>query len=110
MIGCTETITLIHHVAGETDEYICHTVNNCSWFAKTTITTSADGAKPVNSYEVRIFDQLVGHEPEPGDYCARGVVANITKPADLKGLDYFRVSSTGNNCRGGIGHWRVSGQ
>lgn len=110
MIACDQTITLVHHIKGENDIYKCHTVNRASWFAKTTITTSGDGAKPANSYDVRVFDPLDGHIPELGDYCVKGTVSGITKPADLKGKDCFRITAIGFNRRGGLAHWRVSGQ
>lgn len=110
MLGCTETITLVHHIKDDDDTYACHTVKNASWFEKVTISTSADGAKPVNTYEVRIFGDISGVEPSLGDYCVKGIVNNIETPADLKNERYFRITAIGNNKRGGLPHWRVSGQ
>ena len=110
LIGCTETVTLIHHDKGEEDIYICTIVENASWFSKVTISTSADGAKPSNSYEVRLFGEVLGATPAPGDYLVKGVVTGIEKPSDLKGLEYFRITAVGDNRRGGLAHWRVSGQ
>lgn len=110
MLGCTETITLVHHVKDDDDTYICHTVKKASWFQKTTITTSADGAKPVNTFEVRIFSDINTLSPALGDYIVKGIVENIEKPSDLKNEVYFRITSIGDNRRGGLAHWRVSGQ
>lgn len=111
MLGCTETITLVHHIPEDDgDRYVCHTVNNASWFAKNTIATSADGAKPVNTFDVRIFDTLEGKNPDLGDFCVKGIIEHVTKPADLKGLEYFRITAIGKNYRGALPHWRVSGQ
>ena len=111
MLGCNQTITLVHHVADDnSDVYICHTVNNASWFAKNTIATSGDGAKPVNTYDVRIMEDLAGHIPELGDYCVLGVVEHVEKPADLKDVEHFRITAIGKNFRGVLPHWRVSGQ
>lgn len=111
MIGCDQTITIVRHIIGESDDtYTCHTVNNASWFAKTTINTSADGAKPANSYDVRVFDTLAGHEPKEGDYCVKGIIQNVTKPADLKNTEHFRITSKGYNQRSPLAHWRLSGQ
>lgn len=111
MLGCTETITLVHHIAeADGDRYVCHTVNNASWFSKITIATSADGAKPVNTFDVRIMEALEGHIPELGDFCVKGIIEHVTKPADLKGRDYFRITAIGKNFRGVLSHWRVSGQ
>lgn len=110
MIGCTETITLIHHNKETDDTYICTTINGASWFSKTTITTSADGAKPVNSYDVRVKNPPVSFTPVNGDYCVKGTVKSIEKPSDLKGFEYFRITSVGNNMRGVLPHIRISGQ
>lgn len=111
MLGCTETVTLIHHVKTEDgDAYICHTVNNASWFSKVTISTSADGAKPVNTYEVRLFGDFPWVEIALGDYMVKGIVDNIEKPSDLKNKPHFRITAIGDNRRGGLAHWRVSGQ
>lgn len=110
MLGCTETITLVHHVKDDDDTYTCHTVENASWFSKTTISTSADGAKPANTFEVRVFDEITGAVPSLGDYVAKGVVDNIEKPSDLKNKVYFRITAISDNRRGGLAHWRLSGQ
>lgn len=108
MIACNETITLVKHTT-DTDEdvYTCTTVTGASWFYKTVITTSGDGAKPANTYEVRVFSDEI--TPAPGDYIARGEVKDITKPSDLKAIEHFRITSVGDNRRGGLPHWRVSG-
>lgn len=110
VIGCTETVTLVHHIKDDDDTYTCHTVNNASWFSKTTISTSADGAKPVNTFDVRILSDFLGVEPSLGDYVVKGIVAGIEKPADLKNNVYFRITAISDNRRGGLAHWRLSGQ
>lgn len=110
VIGCTETITLVHHLKDDDDTYECHTANNASWFSKITISTSADGAKPVNTYEVRVFGDFLGVTPALGDYIVKGVVENIETPRDLKNEVYFRITAIGDNRRGGLAHWRFSGQ
>lgn len=110
MLGCTETITLVHHVKNDDDSYTCHIANNASWFSKTTISTSADGAKPVNTFEVRVFDEFSSVTPSLGDYVVKGVVDNIETPSDLKNKVYFRITAIGDNRRGGLAHWRFSGQ
>lgn len=109
MIACDQTITLVQHTAEDNgDFYSCTVLNSASWFSKTVITTSGDGAKPANTYEVRVF----GNEdisPAPGDYVVRGVVKSVTKPADLKSVEHFRITSVGDNRRGSLPHWRLSG-
>ncbi len=110
MLGCTETITIIHHNKETDDTYICTTINGASWFSKTTISTSADGAKPVNTYEIRVINPPISLDIANGDYCVKGIVKSIEKPSDLKGLEYFRITSIGDNRRGGLSHIRISGQ
>lgn len=110
MLGCTETVTLIHHVKGDDDSYTCKTVYNASWFQKTTISTSGDGAKPSNTFEVRLRNVPEGSEPSLGDYVVKGIINSIETPSDLKGEVYFRITAIGDNRRGGLSHWRLSGQ
>lgn len=110
MLGCTETVTLVHHIKDDDDTYECYPVGKASWFAKTTISTSADGAKPVNTFEVRLFGEISGLEPSLGDYVVKGIVDSVETPRDLKNEEYFRITAIGDNRRGGLPHWRVSGQ
>lgn len=110
MLMCDKTITLIHHEKGiESDAYICTTFQNASWFQKNTITTSGEGAKPVNTYEVRIMtkDDI---NVSLGDYIAQGVITDVEKPSDLKDAISFRITAIGDNRRGSLAHWRLSGQ
>ena len=109
MIACDQTITLVHHTAEENgDLYSCIVLSGASWYSKTVITTSGDGAKPANTYEVRVFGTN-DISPAPGDYVVKGVVKSVTKPADLKGVEHFRITSVGDNRRGSLPHWRLSG-
>ena len=109
MLVCDKTVTVIHHIKDDDDTYKCSIFKNASWFKKLTIATSEDGAKPVNTYDVRIMtgETIV---VSPGDFVALGVVENITKPSDLKDLDSFRITAVGDNRRGMLSHWRLSGQ
>lgn len=148
MLMCDKTVTLIHHEKGvDGDTYDCIVFQNASWYKKTTISTSGDGAKPVNTYECRIMvdGQTAGEhaptyggqvvltpaegktntyvltpadadspvllvEPKEGDFVVLGVVASIEKPSDLKNTEHFRVTAIGDNRRGKLPHWRLSGQ
>lgn len=121
MLECDKTVTLIHHEKGvDGDTYLCIPVSSASWFQKTTISTSGDGAKPSNSYECRImtndegipiFESVINEFiPSLGDYVALGVVSGIMKPSDLKNIVCFRITSIGDNRRGFLPHWRLSGQ
>nr|DAU90829.1 MAG TPA: hypothetical protein [Caudoviricetes sp.] len=111
MIACDEIITVVLHTQGDDDDtYTCITISNASWFCKTTINTSGDGAKPVNSFDVRFFETPDGFVPQLGAYVVKGIVEKIDMPSDLDGKEYFRITSIGNNRRGGLSHWRLSGQ
>lgn len=104
-----QTITLIKHYKGDGDSYSCHVLNGASWHGKTVIVTSGDGAKPANVFTVRIPVMPEGITPTVGDYIARGVVSEITKPGDLKDIEHFRITSVSANTRGLLSHWRVDG-
>lgn len=106
-----QTITLIKHNKGDADTYSCTTLEGASWHGKTVIVTSADGVKPSNAFTVRIpaVNMPEGVKPDEGDYIARGVVTEVTKPGDLKVIEHFRITSVGANTRGLLSHWRVDG-
>lgn len=110
MLMCNQTVTLVHHVKGvDNDTYICTPYGNASWFKKRAISTDGDGAKPSNTYEVRIMGDI--EIPVAlGDFVALGAVSEIEKPADLVNVDHFRITAIGDNRRGGLAHWRLSGQ
>lgn len=109
MLGCDKTVTLIHHDrTSDDDNYICTTFAKASWFKKNTITTAGDGAKPVNTYESRILTDAEINV-SPGDWLVLGVVESVDTPSSIE-LDKFRITAIGDNRRGFLGHWRVSGQ
>lgn len=110
MLGCTETITIVHHIKDDEDAYTCTTVENASWFAKTTISTSGDGAKPTNTYDVRIFGEISGVEPALGDYVVKGIIETVETPRDLKNEVSFRITGISDNRRAPLPHLRLSGQ
>ena len=108
-----QVITLVKHKKTDTgDAYTCYSMPDVSWFSSTSIVTSADGAKPVNTYTVRIPEENVPTDirPDLGDYVVKGVITSVTRPADLSTLEHFRVTAVGCNLRGNLPHWRVSGQ
>ena len=110
MLECNNVVTIIHHNKDvDGDSYTCTTMGNASWFKKTSIVTAADGARPSNTYDVRIMTDeyvYISH----GDYVALGIVLDIQKVSDLKNTDHFRITSIGDNRRGRLPHWRLSGQ
>ena len=112
MLACDQVVTLVKHTAkDDTDVYTCYAIPNASWFAAVSISTSGDGAKPGNSYTVRLLAENVptGVAPSVGDYVVHGVITAVNRPADLAGYEHFRVTAVGDNRRGGLSHWKVSG-
>ena len=109
MLECNNTVTLLHIDHNSDDDLLqCIILENASWFKRNTITTSEKGATPVNTYESRIMTD----EDIPfslGDWLVLGRVESAEKPSDVT-LDKFRITAIGDNRRGMLGHWRLSGQ
>lgn len=109
MLGCDKTVTLVHHDrTSDDDNYICTTFKNASWFKKNTITTDGNGAKPVNTYVSRILTDA-DINISLGDWLVLGEVSSVDTPSSIE-LDKFRITAIGDNRRGFLGHWSVSGQ
>lgn len=108
MLACDKTATLVRL---EGERYSCTALKGVSWFAKTVAAVSTDGAKPVNILKVRIPENVMpeGVIPRPGDFLVLGVLEAMERPADLLGREYFQVTAVGDNRRGGLRHWSVSG-
>ncbi|HIY38449.1 MAG TPA: hypothetical protein H9835_04825 [Candidatus Agathobaculum merdigallinarum] len=113
MLMCTETVTLIRAVRGKDGEtYTCTPLAGASWYGKAVTVPSADGARIQNTYKARIPAENMpdGVTPCTGDYLVRGTVAQVTRaPADFAGMEYFLISAVGDNRRGRLQHWAVSG-
>lgn len=114
MVGltCNRKVTLVHHVRGDdTDTYKCHVIDGVSWYEKTQVSTSGDGAKPSSVVISRIPEnKLPDDMPEISDYLVLGVVEAISRPSDLRGKKYFRITSVSDNRHERLlPHVRVSG-
>lgn len=113
MLMCTETLTLVQHIRDDdSDRYVCVKIQGGSWYRKTAIAVSADGAKPVNTCRSRIPVSAIPADvaPKEGDYLVRGSLGVVDKvPADFSGADFMLISSVGDNRRGRFQHWAVSG-
>jgi hypothetical protein len=109
MLECNNTVTLLHiNHNSDDDEIECIILDNASWFKRNTITTSEKGATPVNTYESRIMTER-DIPFSLGDWLVLGAVESVEKPSDVS-LDKFRITAIGDNRRGTLKHWRVSGQ
>lgn len=113
MLGCTETVTLVRHLREDDgDRYECVPIPGASWFRKTAIAVSPEGAKPVSTCVCRIPEGVLakGAAPAVGDFLVHGPVAAVSRPpVDFRDLDYMQITSVGDNRRGRLGHWRVDG-
>ena len=113
MLMCTEAVTLVHAVRGDNSEtFSCTKITGASWYGQTVTLPSTDGARIQNTYRVRIpADNMpAGATPCTGDYLVRGTVAQVTRaPADFADMEYFLISAVGDNRRGRLQHWAVSG-
>lgn len=114
MVGltCNRKVTLVHHVRGDdTDTYECHVIDGVSWYEKVQVSTSGDGAKPSSTIISRIPEnKLPEAMPEISDFLVDGVVENVNRPSDLRGMKYFRITSVSDNRHERLlPHIRVSG-
>lgn len=112
MLGCNETVTLLQRREdGDMDVYTAVVIQTASWFGKAGMAATVKGLTPQNTCKVRIMarDMPPGVTPCKGDYMVRGVMKAIQRPADLEGAEYFLVTAVGDNRRGRLAHWVVSG-
>lgn len=112
MLMCNETVTLIHQVkTNDGETYVCTVLDGVSWFAKSQIALQQDGFVGGMVVKVRIPEEVMptGITPVKGDYMARGAIAGITKLKDLDGTEHFKVMTVGDNRRGSLRHWAVTG-
>ncbi len=112
---CDESVTLIRHIRDiDGDRYEPVILRGVSWYGKLRISPSESGAAAVNEITVRVPKEVMpeGIAPEVGDYLAREEIDSNTeldfeKVSALKEL--FEVLSVGDNRRGHLPHWRISG-
>lgn len=113
MLACTETVTLVHPIRGDDgDTYACTVIHGASWHRKAVIAQDGNGAKPVPVCRVRIPAGNMPEDmsPEEGDYLVRGVLEAARRvPADFGGMEYMLATTVGDNRRGRLQHWFLSG-
>lgn len=112
MLLCNETVTLIHCELGlDDEEYICTPIEGVSWFGKAQITQQQDGFVGGMVVKARIPEENMpeGVTPKEKDVLARGRVENVDTLQDLKGVEHFKIMAVGDNRRGRLRHWVVSG-
>lgn len=113
MLACTETVTLVHPIREDDgDTYVCIVIRGASWYRKSVIALDGDGAKPVPVCKVRIPAENMpeGVIPEEGDYLVRGVLESVQRaPADFAEREYLLATVVGDNRRGRLQHWFLSG-
>lgn len=112
MLLCNETVTLIRCKPGlDNEEYVCTVIEGASWFGKAQITQQQDGFVGGLVVKVRIPEGNMpdGVVPVKGDHMARGRLEHIARLKDLDGAEHFKIMTVGDNRRGRLRHWAVSG-
>lgn len=113
-LACDETITLVQLVENDDqDTYVCTPIQNASWFSKVTVALEYRGVRSADIVKIRIPEEDMPDDVtiRNGDFVVRGTVsATITKQADLAAYDHATVVSVGDNRRGSLRHWVVTGQ
>ena len=110
MLGCTETITVVQYgydPETDMDAYTCTVIEGVSWHGKLVAAVESKGLTGATKVTVRIPESVI--TIRNGDYIVRGMVEFVEKQADLSGREYFTVLSVGDNHRGTLRHWAVSG-
>lgn len=113
MLMCNEQVTLVQcmHCADD-DQYINIAINGASWFAKSVIDNQEKGLRTANILQCRIPASALpdGVKPCAGDYLVRGVLGQVIHaPQDFAQMEYFKITAVGDNRRGKLQHWRVTG-
>lgn len=112
MLGCTETVTLIRHIKQpQGDAYDCVVIRGASWFAKTETVNTVKGITTGNVLKCRILPGSLPESAPPcvGDYMVHGDIDALIKLSDLLPFEHFRITAVGDNRRGRLKHWLVTG-
>lgn len=116
MFCCDETVTLVRHETGKnTDTFTCTVIAGASWYGKTVIQPPAQmgnkGVAFANVIKVRIPEENMpeGRVPQTGDYLVRGAMEGVQSMTDFKEREYMKILSVGDNRRGRLRHWAVTG-
>lgn len=104
LIGCTETITIVHHDAtADGDTYRVMVVMHASWHGKRGFTPSNNGFAPRDEYTVRIPAAFAPPIlPQAGDLIVRGILHRFDGKRSLEGKTWFQASFVGDNRRNGV--------
>lgn len=111
MLMCNETVTLIRHTkTADSDSYEPIIITGASWFGKFKLTPGDVSANAATEITVRIPTENMpdGIVPRTGDYMARGAVS-VYSLEELGAVESFEILSVGDNRRGRLKHWRISG-
>lgn len=112
ILACDEAVTYIAHSGAENaDGYAMTLIDGASWYAKR-IYSPGDGAAVSTETIVRVPEENVpqGLRFSTGDYIARGDrTGSAFDPKLLQDPECFQITSIGDNRRGALPHWRISG-
>ena len=92
------------------DSYEPITITGASWFGKFKLTPGDVSANAATEITVRVPAENMpdGIVPRTGDYMARGAVS-VYSLEELGAVESFEILSVGDNRRGRLKHWRISG-
>lgn len=110
MLMCDETVTLVH-LADEA--YTMAVIRGVSWYAKAKLALEGKGLTAAHVVTVRIPAENLppGAVLRGGDHLLRGEAAGpIGTPADLAKYEGMKILTVGDNRRGGLPHWVVTGE
>jgi len=113
LLACIETITVLqldYDATLDKDVYKSWIVRDVSWFSKLIVGLDGKGLTGKSEFRVRIPSSIaLPTTIQPGDIIVRGNAGIVQKAADFKDREHFTVLSVGDNRRGSIPHWAVSG-
>lgn len=115
MLACDKTITLVqmyYDSEMDADKYRQTVIQNVSWFSKVKVELQDKGVTSADVVKIRIPEKALpeGIILSNGDYIVLGKFdQTIAKREDLDGLEYVSIISVGDNRRGNLRHWAVTG-
>lgn len=115
MLACDKTITLVqmyYDSEMDADKYRQTVIQNVSWFSKVKVELQDKGVTSADVVKIRIPEKELpeGIILSNGDYIVLGKLdQTIAKREDLDGLEYVSIISVGDNRRGNLRHWAVTG-
>ena len=111
MLMCDKTLTLVQHIKEKNgDTYVCTPIPGCSWYSKLKVELQGKGLEAARITRIRIPVLPPDITLHTGDFLVNGVVAEVSRPAELSDTEYITILDIGDNQRGRFPHWAVVGE